>query len=155
MKPAQRPQCGAGLLEIVITLAVIATGLLGLAQWQLRTWQQNRHAYQITLAILLLSDMSERLRANPQLLDIYAGQQNHTHAVSSIAFANSDLAAWQALVSDPLHGLPQGLGSVVWDARQVLIRIEWDDQRPGTQPADPCATTAARPACLEMHGSSW
>lgn len=147
-------QQGTGLLEVVITLAVVATGLLGLAQLQLSTWQQNQRAYQATLATLLISDLSERLRANRQLVDIYTGQ-NTNPETAGLAFANADLADWQAKVSDTQHGLPQGRGSVTGDETQWRIHIEWDDQRRPSVPADGCATQSTRPACLEIEGHAW
>lgn len=62
-KCAQR-QAGFSLLEVLITMFILAFGLLGLAGFQAKTQVLEVEAYQRAQAILLVEDMANRLRAN-------------------------------------------------------------------------------------------
>lgn len=57
-------QYGVGLIEILISLLVIAIGLLGLAALHGKAQQAEMESYQRTQALMLLQDMTARLRAN-------------------------------------------------------------------------------------------
>ena len=72
--PAQRRrQSGISMLEVLISVFVVAIGLLGIAALQFMSKRSNFEAVQRTTATLLAHDIIERMRANPsQLLD-YAG----------------------------------------------------------------------------------
>lgn len=62
--PSLAAQRGFSLLEVLVTIVVLAFGLLGLAGLQMRSLSTNTDAYQRTQAQAILSDMAERLRAN-------------------------------------------------------------------------------------------
>jgi type IV pilus assembly protein PilV len=57
-------QCGFSLIEVVVTLVILAIGLLGVAGMQARLQQSEMEAYQRSQALLLLDDMANRLAAN-------------------------------------------------------------------------------------------
>ncbi|WP_305651238.1 type IV pilus modification protein PilV [Pseudomonas sp.] len=62
----QRParQKGFSLIEVLVTLVILAVGLLGVAGLQARLQQSEMEAYQRSQALLLLDDMASRLAAN-------------------------------------------------------------------------------------------
>lgn len=64
---------GAGLIEVLIALFVVAIGLLGIASLQFMSLRSNFEAVQRTTASLLAQDIIERMRANNQQLESYAG----------------------------------------------------------------------------------
>lgn len=55
---------GVGLIEILISLVVIAIGLLGLAILQGKAQRAEMESYQRSQALILVQDMISRLRAN-------------------------------------------------------------------------------------------
>ena len=55
---------GFTLLEVLITIIILAVGLLGLALLQTNSLSNQLEAYQRAQAILLLEDMSNRIRVN-------------------------------------------------------------------------------------------
>ena len=55
---------GVSLVEILITLVIIALGLLGLAGMQTRLQSLDMESYQRSQALLLLNDMANRISAN-------------------------------------------------------------------------------------------
>lgn len=59
-------QRGVTMLEVLITLVILAFGLLGLAGLQGRMQIAEFEAYQRTQAIVLLQEMVDRIKANPK-----------------------------------------------------------------------------------------
>lgn len=66
-------QGGFSLIEILVTLVILAVGMLGMAAVQAMTKRGNLEASQHTAASLLARDILERMRANPDRLAEYAG----------------------------------------------------------------------------------
>lgn len=60
----QRGQRGVTLLEILVTILIVAVGLLGLAGLQARIQAAEIESYQRVQAIVMLQDMVDRLTAN-------------------------------------------------------------------------------------------
>jgi len=57
-------QRGATLIEVMVSLVIIAFGLLGLAGLQIRMQVSEIESYQRSQALLLLNDMANRMAAN-------------------------------------------------------------------------------------------
>lgn len=57
-------QRGTTLLEVLITIVILAIGLLGLAGLQARLQVSEMEAYQRAQALILLNDMASRIAAN-------------------------------------------------------------------------------------------
>ena len=64
-------QCGFSLIEVLVTLVILAIGLLGVAGMQARLQQSEMEAYQRSQALLLLDDMASRLAANRNVAGSY------------------------------------------------------------------------------------
>jgi type IV pilus assembly protein PilV len=73
IRPLLPNQRGVGLIEVLITLVVLAIGLLGIAALQLLSKRTNFEAAERTIATQLAYDILERMRANPTALQTYAG----------------------------------------------------------------------------------
>ena len=58
---------GSTLLEVLVTLVIVAFGMLGLAGLQNKIQLANVEAYQRAQAIVLVSDMAERMNAAPSI----------------------------------------------------------------------------------------
>ncbi len=67
-----RPHRGFTMLEVLITLVVILLGLLGLAGLQGRVQKSQIEAYSREQALVLLSDMTDRLNSNRKVGSCYA-----------------------------------------------------------------------------------
>lgn len=59
-----RRQAGFSLIEVLVTIVLLAFGLLGLAGFQLRIQTAEMEAYQRAQAVVLMADMVERINAN-------------------------------------------------------------------------------------------
>jgi type IV pilus assembly protein PilV len=59
-----RAQRGTSLIEVLVTIVLVAIGLLGLAGMQSRMQTTEMESYQRAQALLLLQDMSSRISSN-------------------------------------------------------------------------------------------
>lgn len=57
-------QCGTSMIEVLVTIVILAIGLLGLAGLQARLQSSEMEAYQRTQALILLNDMANRITTN-------------------------------------------------------------------------------------------
>ena len=106
-----RRQRGVTLIEILITLLVLAVGLLGLAALQGISLQSGQVAYHATQATNVAYEIADFARAN---------RSN----VSTAMLDNFGDDAAQAR-------LPGGAATVVWDSglQEITVTVTWQDDR--------------------------
>lgn len=111
-------QRGAGLIEVMVALLVLAIGLLGFAAMQTQGISQGQKAYLHSQAIFAAQDMVERMRANPIATSSYAlsftdsapsGTDCSAADCSPAALAGWDQAQWLSLLEE---SLPRGDGQI-------------------------------------------
>src|SRR5881275_438814 len=66
-----RPQSGATMIEVLITIVILAFGLLGLVGMQAKVQLAQVESYQRAQAVVLLTDMVDRINANRGTADTY------------------------------------------------------------------------------------
>lgn len=71
-QPGYQRQGGTSLLEVLITIVILAFGMLGLAGLQSKIQQAEMESFQRAQAMLLLSDMTQRISANGANAEFYA-----------------------------------------------------------------------------------
>ncbi len=79
---------GFTLIEVLVTVLIVAIGLLGLASLQITSLNNQMESYQRTQALLLLEDMSGRVRVNA--LAARAGAYANTAAGSEVGLADPE-----------------------------------------------------------------
>ncbi len=142
------------LIEILVSLLILAIGMLGMAGLQTVSLRNTQSAYQRTQAAILSNDIVERVRANLQ--GVESGSYDNaagavTASCNSISgctpaqMAANDVAEWkQALAA----ALPEGEGTLCNDSTPAdgtpaapacdgvgdlfAIKIWWDSDRDGT-----------------------
>ena len=130
---------GFTLLEVLVALCVLATGMLGIGMMLLESIRSSRSALHRTAAVALAADLGDRIRANRMAGDDYAlglgavaGAPASDCKVSD-ACVPSDVAAldlyqWQQAV---LAALPGAVASVQvapvsgLPANTFAISIRW------------------------------
>jgi type IV pilus assembly protein PilV len=60
----RRRHAGASMIEVLVTMVIIAFGLLGMAGLQVRMQSSELESYQRSQALLLLNDMANRIATN-------------------------------------------------------------------------------------------
>jgi len=110
-----RRQAGLTLIEVLVTLVIIAIGLLGIAGLQARLHISEMESYQRSQALLLLQDMVSRINANRQNAAAYLTTASpmgtgHTPATNCAALTSlvaRDLCEW----SHALQGAAETVGT--------------------------------------------
>lgn len=69
-------QSGIGMIEILITVVIIAVGLLGVAVSQTTAIKETSNSAQRTAAILMIDDLIERMRMNHSAINSYKSAIN-------------------------------------------------------------------------------
>lgn len=159
--PAPNRQSGFTLLEILISLVIIAIGLLGVAALHSRTQQANLESYQRIQAMIMVEDLVNRLKANPHAASCYltgtsplgtegvASACTHASApTNAIARATADLSDWHNLLlgtNTKLGTADSGSiigarGCVAFDATTELytVTVAWQGMAEIAAPADGC-----------------
>ncbi len=147
----RRPESGLSLVELLVTLVLLAIGLAGLAALQARATLIGIEAYQRTQALLLAHDMLDRIRANkPDALG-YTGNDYGTAPIAGCPpaagvardrclWSNALSGADEQLASLPVGTLTRGRGCVaVDDAGAVSIVVAWQGLVSTNPPAVDCA----------------
>lgn len=141
MLAAPRTQRGFTLLEVLITLVIMAIGLLGLARLQLAGLGQTHGSYLRSQAIHFAYDMADRMRANPQGIEdgdydsitstpaSYTDCETTTCTTSQLA--TFDAYQWRTAIEATTTGLPGGSGTVSGSgtSSDFTITISWYEPR--------------------------
>jgi type IV pilus assembly protein PilV len=114
---------GVSLVEVLVALVVLSVGMLGVAALFVQSVRSSRAALLRTQAVNLVSDMSERIRANANAGAAYdLGAYGDRPALRGCAptatsagtncgvlnLAEDDLAQWLAAVREALPGIDGG-----------------------------------------------
>ncbi|MDT8410195.1 MAG: type IV pilus modification protein PilV [Wenzhouxiangellaceae bacterium] len=105
----KRHQAGVSLIEILITLLILAIGLLGLAALQGFSLQTGQASYQRTQAVNIAYEVADYARANRSTASV---------------FKLNELAAELAV-----RRLPAGLATVARTDDEVTVIVTWTDGR--------------------------
>ncbi|HOB61103.1 MAG TPA: type IV pilus modification protein PilV [Candidatus Competibacteraceae bacterium] len=118
---------GFTLLEILVSIIILAVGLLGLASLQATSIRFNQSAYLRSQATVLAYDMIDRMRANI----VAAHNGNYDIAVTDTAptgtsqLTDIDRRQWRIALSH----LPSGTGGITHSGDQFTVIVQWDDSR--------------------------
>lgn len=93
----RREERGFGMIEVLVSLFILLTGLLGLAGLLARSQQAEMESYQRAQALVLLQDMVERINANRKDAASYVGTYYPTSVSTCLTtgMAAIDLCQWQ------------------------------------------------------------
>ena len=91
-------QRGATLIEILVTIVIVAFGLLGLAGLQMKMQMSETEAYQRSQALMLLNDMASRIGTNRANADAYVTGTDGTGTGANCAGsrASPSSSCWSA-----------------------------------------------------------
>lgn len=152
-------ESGFTLIEILVSLIVLAVGFLGMAALQSSSMQGTASTYFRTQADMLANDLSERIRANRTGSEAgdyaYAGGGaaaatcGGADSCDSATMAAADISEWSDWVE---NSLPSGdaivteLGQNFW-----AIQVMWDERRNGATGTNCDPSDEADLACLVVN----
>ena len=159
MKTLQRKQAGATMIEILITVIVIAVGLLGLASLQAVSLRQTVNSQMGVQAQLLVQDLAEMIIA----FDVEAegayefaavpaamGTNCVTSACTKAQMAQYNVWSWAQNMSPVLPSYALSIG---FDEpnRAYEIALSWNADRVDPYVASTCtAADGLNPGCFAM-----
>ncbi len=130
-------QRGAGLIEVLISLVIIAIGLLGLAALQGKAQKAEMESYQRSQALILLQDMTSRLRANRDSRNSYLTPADTCAATCTpdpaSPTATRDLCEWanalagehEQLASQSVGAVLSGCGCITGAGSSFEVTVAW------------------------------
>jgi type IV pilus assembly protein PilV len=158
--PAARTR-GFSLIEILVTIVIVAIGLLGIAGLQARLQLSEMEAYQRTQALMLLQDISNRIAANRANANDYltanapvgTGDSLPTDCSASTTRHGRDLCEWSNAMKGAAETRADGetaVGAMVGgrgcveqiNPNEYMVTIAWQGLTPISSPAANCARNA-------------
>ncbi|HCB11956.1 MAG TPA: type IV pilus modification protein PilV [Gammaproteobacteria bacterium] len=137
-------QFGFSLLEILITLVIIAVGLMGFAGMMVKSGKNNRIAMHRSLATLYAYDIIDCMRVNRTAATTGAYTLgNFGDVLTGSTVAVNDVNSWQAALSTVL---PAGKGKITFAGNTVTVEVQWTETVGAGETGD-CSTTPPGPAC--------
>jgi type IV pilus assembly protein PilV len=154
-----RHQAGVSLVEVLVTMVIVAIGLLGLAGMQSRLQASDMESYQRAQALLLLDDMAARITGNRAAAADYVTGSSAALGVgmtcptttSTSSRAAVDAAGWchalqgaAELAGDNRVGAMIGARGCVEQLpnNDYLVTVAWQGLLPLTSPPDSVACAA-------------
>lgn len=116
------------LVEVLIALFVLSTGLLALASLQIKSLQTSHQAYLLSQAILQAHDIAERMKSNPafnykNISNISRKPDCHLRVCLPVEIAQYDAYEWQQNIKSLL---PEGTGTISENAtNRFNIKVNW------------------------------
>ncbi len=135
-----RKQRGDTMIEVLVTVIILAVGVLGAAAMQVTTIQNLNSSYSASVAAMVAEDFSERMRANPiaALANSYGDGSDPggfpncaANACTTAELATYDLGSWWQVMTGVL---PVASGQVtrIIGTSTFVITVRWDEDRSGS-----------------------
>lgn len=137
MKTFDLRNSGFSMIEVLVSLAILSLGLLGLAALHATALRTNDGANLRSQATNAAYDVIDMIRTNRANANFY--NTNFTSAVpSGSAMHSADVRRWKQNLQ---RVLPNGQGQVVIAAQTVTVNVRWNDVRAGGSAAGTDTTT--------------
>ncbi|GGX55164.1 type IV pilus modification protein PilV [Saccharospirillum salsuginis] len=114
-------QAGLGLIEVLISVLVLAVGLLGFAGLQTQAIRMNYDAFQRTRASLLAEELFDRMRANRE---VAMTSENYFHDFGDALPQINKSCVIDDSETDPLGNTCTTAELAKWDLRNWLQRLQ-------------------------------
>jgi type IV pilus assembly protein PilV len=123
-------QRGAGLIEVLVAVLVLAIGLMGIAGLQSRALKNGQSAFERSQAVTLSYLMMDAMRANSMAAQNGDYNIARTCSVSAAnSLVTSDRRLWLQSMKDTLGDRDTTCGEINCVATRCTVRIFWDDTR--------------------------
>ncbi len=168
---------GFSLLEVLVALVVLTTGILGAVAMQLAAKRGSYGALERTQAVALANDLIERARSNPDSAALYAGTFGYGQtgvAVTSCTRASNcnsanmaarDKYEWSQLLlgantregANNLAPLDNAVGCVAVNTNAITVTVSWESIESSSDSAVDanCGTASARRRQTQVSSVVW
>lgn len=151
---------GFSMIEVLVTIVIIAFGLLGIAGLQVRLQMSEMESYQRSQALLLLNDMANRIATNRSDAASYVTTaanpmgEGMVCPTTTVTVAQRDLGEWCNAMqgagettnsgASKVRALVGGRGCVESVGSDYLVTVVWQGRTPLTAPPASVACGANR-----------
>lgn len=159
---------GFTLIEVLITLFILAIGVLGVVALQTSTFRQLQVSHNAGIASMLASEIADRMMANST--QALAGAYDHTASdgeppscdtatCTDAQLAIYDVSIWQTRITGNIASgtrtpgsLPSGSGSVaqIGTTNEFSVTVRWDDDLSGSTGTDCPPLDDTDMECLQL-----
>jgi type IV pilus assembly protein PilV len=143
-------QRGVSLIEVLVTVIILSIGLLGIFGLQSRLQTSEMEAYQRSQALLLLSDMANRIAVNRNAAESYASATSEVGAgmtcpTTTATQQQRDTGEWcealkgagEVAAGNKLGALIGGRGCVEsLGGGEYMVTVAWQGLMPLTAPPE-------------------
>jgi type IV pilus assembly protein PilV len=154
-----RSQRGDTMIEVLVTIIIIAVGVLGAAALQVTTLKNLSTSHSASVAAIVAEDFSERMRANPTAA--LAGTYVHSEAPGGDTDCAANLCTMDDLAKYDINTwwdqlttvLPVGSAVVTRDAgtNTFVLTVRWDEDRSGSEGVACPMQSAADLECYRLN----
>lgn len=123
----RQKQSGAGLIEVLIAVLVLAIGLLGLAGLQMTSLRSNQSAAERSVGVIQSYSIVEAIRADIDGAKSGAFNIDKDADPSGSSFASSSITFWREQLKANLGA--DATGEISCDSERCEIVVIWDDSR--------------------------
>lgn len=128
--PARRAVRGAGLIEVLVAVLVMAIGLLGIAAMQATALRNSQSSAEQSMAIVYTYSIMDAMRANRDVA--LAGGYNVGMTCAPPAagsLAQTDLNEWVRSMQQAQSLGPSACGQIQRNGDMFTVTVRWDDRR--------------------------
>lgn len=145
--PAQSGQDGVSLIEVLVTVFILAIGLLGLVGLQTRLQTSEMESYQRAQALVLLNDLSSRINNNRSNAVDYVGM-DCISPPDGDSISDTDIREWCSSLQGAAEQISESqVGAMVGEQGCVeqlgdtendeyLVTIAWQGLAPVSAPPE-------------------
>ena len=151
---------GDTMIEVLVTVLILAVGVLGVAAMQVTTYQNLNVSHSASIAAIMAEDFSERMRANGA--EVLADTYNHSadpgaaytdcnaNVCSTSQLAGYDIGTWWEELG---ANLPLGKGQVARNGgtNTFTLTVRWDEDRSGSTGTNCPRLSAADLECYQIE----
>ena len=151
----KREQSGFTMIEVLVTIAILVIGLLGLAAMQTLATIAELEAYQRSQALVLVRDLADRMQANKANITAYVGNDVGLVAADCTGQTGAalDLCEWGNQlngVSEKADSGTRNVGAMIGargcvvrlDPQTFLVTVAWQGLSSAGVPTEVCGQGA-------------
>lgn len=133
---SRRHQQGMSLIEVMVSVLVLAVGLLGIAAMQALALRGSQGSLESSQAVMSANSIIEAIRVNRANVAAYSYNGLSSCASTPAAgtsLAGNDLNNWVTRLKATI-GAPNDAttcGRIALAGNQVTVTVQWDDRRAG------------------------
>ncbi len=128
---------GFNLIEILVTMLIMAVGLMGIAALQFKGLQYNTDAYTRSQINFLAYDITDRIRLNKTAAATYVAEAAYTKGTTAYtacvqangADKDNDMSCWYEQIDASLpHGAIADITEPVANSGIYQVSMQWTDR---------------------------